>query len=220
VRLYGLIDPFGFGSAHLPNGTVAIQDPIVPRRVPTQRAARAALGLSDDAFVVGLLGAINDRKNPRVIAEACAQAFDSTNDKLLVVGKIEARARERIEGAGLNNQQIFLADGYVSDEDLVTAASACNIIALLYDNAQSPSGILALACQVGTLVLVPKDTQLADLAYWAGIGVPCAIDAQSAFNAIHKVIREGLRPEERVRNAISKLSDNDFVAKLTLLDSE
>jgi hypothetical protein len=69
-------------------------------------------------------------------------------------------------------------------------------------------------------VLVPKNTELADIAYWAGIGVPCSIDAQSAFDAIHRVIREGLRPEERVTNAISKLSDNDFVAKLTLLDSE
>jgi glycosyltransferase involved in cell wall biosynthesis len=219
VRLYGLIDPFGFGTAHLPNGTDAIRDPIVPRPVPTQDAARAALGISDDAFVVGLLGAINQRKNPGVIAEACAQAFDSTDGKLLVVGKVEARARERIEAAGLNSEQISLSDDYVSEQDLVTAASACNIIALLYDNAQSPSGILALACQVGALVLVPKNTPLADLAYRAGIGVPCSIDARSASNAIDKVIREKLRPEDRVRDAISKLSDNDFVAKLTMLGS-
>jgi len=220
VRLYALIDPFGVGTAHLPDGTVAIQDPIVPRQVPTQCAARAALGISNNAFVVGLLGAINDRKNPGVIAEACARIFDSTDGKLLVVGKIEAHARRRVEAAGLNDQQISLSDGYVSDEDLITAASACNIIALLYDNAQSPSGILALACQVGALVLVPKDTQLADLASWAGIGVPCSIDAQSASHAIHMVIRERLRPDERVRDAVSRLSDNDFVSKLTLLDSE
>jgi glycosyltransferase involved in cell wall biosynthesis len=215
VRIYSLVDPFGFTADSVPKGTTSIQDPILQRHIPTRSDAREKLGIVDDEVVIGLLGAIGPRKNPGVIAAACAETFATNPGKLLVVGTLAPGVKEEIEAAGLRKDQLILRDGYVSDDDLVDAARASDIIALLYDNAQSPSGILALACQVGSLVLVPQQTQLADIARLVGIGLPCRVDAISVTAAIAKAVERGFMLDPHARDARARLSDQDFVSKMT-----
>jgi hypothetical protein len=215
VKLYALIDPFGYRPDSVPKGTVAVQDPIIQRAVPTRHSARRRMGVLDNSLVVGLIGAIDDRKNPDIVAAACAHAFRQFAGQLLVVGRLSAELRERIESSGLTSQQLVIREGYASEEDLVAAATACDVIALLYDNAQSPSGVLGLACQVGASVLVPADTRLAEMAGMAGIDIACDIDALSAASALTSAVRSGLALRKtRIQEAASRLNDTDFTNKL------
>ncbi len=108
VPLYSLVDPFGFTAGSVPKGTIPLQDPIRPRQVATRSAARQKFGVSDHAVVIGLLGAIGPRKNPGVIAAACARIFSTTPGKLLMVGTIAADVKDQIHAAGLDQDQLIL----------------------------------------------------------------------------------------------------------------
>jgi glycosyltransferase involved in cell wall biosynthesis len=173
------------------------------------------MGVLDTAVVVGLIGTIDPRKNPDIVAAACAQAFQKFAGQLLVVGRLSEELGERIKSSGLTSQQLVIREGYASEDDLVAAAAACDIIALLYDNAYSPSGVLALACQVGASVLVPAETRLAEMASMAGIGIACDIDAHSAADAVTSAVQAGLALRKaKIQKAASRLNDADFTNKL------
>ena len=110
VRLYSLVDPFGFTAGSVPKGTIPLQDPIRPRQVATRSAARQKFGVSDHAVVIGLLGAIGPRKNPGVIAAACARIFSTTPGKLLMVGTIRRSSRGEFTPLALTKINLILQE--------------------------------------------------------------------------------------------------------------
>lgn len=214
ISVLGLVDAFGCATTRLAAGVRPVRDPITPRLPATRAAARATHGIPEDEFVVGLLGAVNARKNPGIVARGCAAVFADRPGRLLVMGKIAPEARAALNAAGLPQHQLDVQDRYVDEVELTTASAVCDVLALVYDNAQSASGIAALAAQTGTAVLVPVGTTLEAVAVGEGFGVATRPDELSIARALGIVIAESLRLSEGAARARACLGTDDFTSAL------
>lgn len=214
VGLFGLVDAFGAGKVHTTRCVVPVRDPVAPRRQVTRAAARLTLGIPDTDLVVGLLGAVHIRKNPGVVARGCSKAFTRYPGRLLVAGRVAPDARVALASSGLPQENLILEDRYIEEVELTAAAAACDVIALVYDNAESASGILALAAQTGTAVLVPPGTALSDVAVVHGFGVTASANADAIAQGLAQIVaqRDGLHRNAIVAAAI--LGTADFTRAL------
>jgi len=216
VALFSLVDSFGFTDDGVPAGTSPIADPVMPRALPSRAQARRRLGIDEDVLVVGLLGVIDQRKNPDMVATGCMEAFRHTKGLLLVAGQV--RMQDFPSDAvwqSMALHQIRLLDRYLSDDEMGAAAAACDAVALLYDNHESSSGVLSLAAQAGAAVIVPEGTRLERIAHAGGFGVATGFSASSVARSLEKVSAECERLSEAAQRASSRLGTSDFVTKLT-----
>ena len=207
VQALGLVDAFGFAADRLRDGVVPVADPVAARQVSSVGGA--------DRLVVGLLGAVDERKSPGLVAQACREAFDGSPGRLVVVGGISPDALLSLRTAGLTSDQLHVENRYVDEDELVTAAAGCDVIAVMYTNHDSSSGVLALAAQVGVPVLVPAGSRLAATAERGGFGVPAEPTVAGLADALR-----GLRAQQPALRAAAEragrlLGTDDFVDKLT-----
>lgn len=207
VQALGLVDAFGYGADHLLDGVVPVSDPVVARQIPA--------GSTTGDLVVGLLGAVDERKRPALVAAACREAFVEQPGRLVVVGRISVGASAALAQSGLSADQLHLENRYVDEDELVAAAAQCDVIAVMYANHDSSSGVLALAAQVGVPVLVPAGSRLAATAGLGGFGVPAEPTIEGVAMALLELRDQlpGLRLA--AREAGRRLGTGDFVQKLT-----
>lgn len=203
VRVYGLVDAFGRGAAELGGSIGPVADPVLPRSVPSVPSVSRAAGL-----VVGLLGAVDVRKNPALVARACAAVEGA---RLVVVGGVSAEALAVLAAAGLGDR-LSVDDRYVDEDELTRVAAGCDVIAVLYDNHDSSSGVLALAAQVGVPVLVPYGSRLAATA--GDFGLPTRLDVAAVVEALGVVARDGDALRAAARTAGKLVGTQDFVDAL------
>ena len=200
VSAFGLVDAFGHG-ADLRDGVVPVADPVLPRSIPeVQRAP---------GLVVGLLGAVDVRKNPALLAAACLALPEA---RLVVVGGVSPDALTQLESAGLGDR-LSVDNRYVNEEELVGAAAGCDVIAVLYDNHDSSSGVLALAAQVGVPVLVPAGSRLAATA--GDFGLETSRDLDDVVSTLRLLETRGDELRSAARSAGALVGTQDFVTKLT-----
>jgi glycosyltransferase involved in cell wall biosynthesis len=208
-QVYGLVDAFGYGAGLVGRSVVAVADPVAARAVPqVDRDVSPSL-------VVGLLGAVDLRKNPELLAAACRDVFQDVDGRLVVVGKVAAEAAEALAGSGLTKTQLTVENRYVDEGELASAAAACDVIALLYANHDSSSGVLALASQMGTPVLVPYGSRLASTAERGGFGLPAALSVDSVAAALRLAVSRAAELRAAALAAGQLLGTQDFVTKLT-----
>jgi glycosyltransferase involved in cell wall biosynthesis len=207
VRIFGLVDAFGYDAALLLDGVIAVPDPVVARSAAPSppRAGR---------LVVGLLGAVDLRKNPDLLASACRDVFRGIEGQLVVVGRVSADALTALTSVGLTKTQLVVENRYVDEEELVVAAAACDVIALLYANHDSSSGVLALAAQVGVPVLVPSRSRLASTAGRGGFGLPAELTVAGVSSALRRIAEEGPELRAAAAKAGRLLGTREFVEKL------
>lgn len=216
VELFSLVDSFGFTADWAPAGALPVADPVMPRDLPTREQARRRLGIDEDVLVVGLLGVIDQRKNPDIVLAGCVEAFRHMKGLLLVAGQVRAQgfpSDSARPGWGLH--QLCLLDRYLSEDELGAAAAACDAVALLYDNHGSSSGVLSLAAQAGAAVIVPQGSRLARIAQVGGFGVGSSLSAPGIAGSLERVAAEREVLSRAALRASSRLGIADFVAKLT-----
>jgi glycosyltransferase involved in cell wall biosynthesis len=208
VEVFGLVDAFGYGADLLRSGVTPVADPVAERAVPE-------ISRDDSpALVVGLLGAVDLRKNPELLASACREVFRDIDGRLLVVGGVSAEAADALAKSGLTNRQLTVENRYVDEAELVSAAATCDVIALLYSNHDSSSGVLALAAQVGTAVLVPYGSRLAATADRGGFGLPATLTVDGVSAALRGAVERAGQLRAAARRAGELVGTEDFVTKL------
>lgn len=208
LEVFGLVDAFGYGADQLVGQVVAVADPVMPRRAAETPAEPAA------SLVVGLLGAVDERKNPGLLAAACRDVFTELDGRLIVVGAVTPEAAAALSAAGLTKSQLSVENRYVDEEELTGAAAICDVIALLYANHDSSSGVLALAAQVGTPVLVPQGSRLAATADRGGFGISAELTVEGVALALRQVRARGRELSAAAGRAGALLGTEDFVGKL------
>jgi glycosyltransferase involved in cell wall biosynthesis len=209
IELFGLVDAFGNAPAALPYGIEPVADPVLPRS-DVGPGARSA----GECLVVGLLGSIDLRKNPALVAAACHDRFSRSAGRLLVVGGVGNEAAVALESGGLGAEQLSVDNRYVSDEELFRAAAACDVLALMYDNHESSSGVLALAAQAGAAVVVPRGSRLAEVAVGAGFGVLSDFTVAGVSAALAEVADRRVELSEAAARAGVSLGTRAFVSAL------
>lgn len=219
VSLLSLVDSFGFTADGAPSGTLPVADPVMPRELPSRAQARRQLGIDEDIFVVGLLGVVDPRKNPDLVAAGCAEAFRHMPGLMLVAGRIQVPVLlSESAPLGLGKHQLQLMDRYLSEDEFAASAAACDAVALLYDNHASASGVLSLAAQAGAAVIVPKGSRLGEVARAGGFGVSSSFSTEGVARSLERVASEREALGRAALRASSLLGVSDFVAKLTRLD--
>jgi glycosyltransferase involved in cell wall biosynthesis len=157
--------------------------------------ARRRFDVPPEAFVVGVVGAVTERKHP----EIALRALTSLPDKVVVflAGSLSGGVRELVER--LPDQvrgRVIMVDRHMSDSDLGAAISACNAIALLHE-LDGPSGVLVSAASAGVPVIVGRSRWLRKVVRVHGLGTEAAHDTDSFAEAVLRLAEVPTVPTHR-----------------------
>ena len=112
---------------------------------------RAELGLDPDLVLVGILGAISDRKNVPMVAEAVARVGGDT--RLLLAGGLTDHVRDWLAGQPQDMLDVLIVrDEFLSNATLDAYVAACDVVSIAQDN-NGPSGIMGKTLAAGVPVL-------------------------------------------------------------------
>lgn len=211
-QVLGLGDPFGILASFGP-GFHSVPDPVAGRTLPARSDARARFDIDLARPVVAVLGGIDRRKNPGLVANAVASMSPETT--LLLVGTTTTDASTAVRQSALSRDRRVEVDRYVSEDEMSAAARCADVIAIMYDNHQSSSGILALAAQAGAPVVVPRGSRLEEVVTALGTGYGADFDTQQVADQLTSAIAERARFSTAIRAASARLGVDEFVAALT-----
>lgn len=137
----------------IPHGNYA---PVYPH-IPTQREARRALGLEDDAYIYLLFGQIRPYKGADIAIDALRR-LDAPDARLYVVGQQREHdhARDLEEAARRDARaHILISRDSVPDEQAALWLAAANCVVAPYREIYT-SGVLYLAATFGKPLIAPR----------------------------------------------------------------
>ncbi len=172
-----------------------VGDPVLMGHTPESVARlRRGWGLSEDVFWFGVVGAITERKNLPLTAEALAP-LGGFNVGLLIAGRCtdaaDSSAADAMAAARMAGVRIERSDRLLSDEEIDSAVAAVDCVVLLHSN-EGPSGILGKAAAAGTRVVAGGAMSLRSdvTALGSGQWVPLIVDeVTNAFKHAQQSIR-------------------------------
>lgn len=155
------LDPIPFEYVQRRGGDLArrgrlMPDPVEPAPRVSTAQARAALGIPTDGRYIGCVGLIDGRKGADTLIKAFAEADLAPNDRLLLCGKHSDPVREMLSGAYKplrDAGRVISFDQYVSQEQLLNAVSALDIMCTPYPRHIGSASILNRAAAAGKFVL-------------------------------------------------------------------
>jgi len=214
IDVYSLDDAFGFETS--PSSRLAgLKDPVDAPRARSRTLARSELGLPEKGSIVGLIGAMDVRKNPGLVARGSAAVLTGADDRLLLAGRLGHGVAEQVEHSGLGTNHVVRRAGYLSDDELIDCVSSCDVLALMYSNHNSASGMMALAAACGVPVLVPAGTKLADLACGLGFGVAVRTEQSAVSDGIRQALKTHDALATAALEAARALEVNSYVDSLS-----
>lgn len=153
----------------------AVEVAAFPPRDPAARAAlRSSLGLDDDAFVVGYLGALSTEKRPQLAIEAVAARPGA---HLLLAGDGPLRAELEEVAATLAPGRVHLLGAVRRPAEMLSAVDAL----LLPSQTEGMPASLIEAALVGAPVVATAVGTVPELVAELGCGVTVPADQPSAF---------------------------------------
>lgn len=168
-----------------------VQDPAICEASAVDRPAlRDKLDLPPDDVLVGILGAISDRKNVPMVAEAVRRVGGPV--RLLLAGGVEPFVADWLAAApdGLR-EHLIVRDEYLSNEALDSYVAACDIVSIAQNN-NGPSGIMGKALAAGVPILtagsVVRERELA--AAGPGTGRSTALTVEATTDGIRALLAE------------------------------
>lgn len=182
-------------SAGWPKGCALLQDVnLVAQGDYNQAEARRFFGIQPDVeIVLGLLGVLTRRKNPRMAAEA-ARIVARTSQRrtaLLCVGPVEDDSASDLKL--VDPVQLVHVAQFVSEADLSRALAACDVVLCLYTN-EGSSGIVTAALAHDVPVVAAGAQGVTAMVEKLGAGTCAALDAASVGAAVlHELSRYGQR---------------------------
>ena len=183
----GVVDRRPFLAALRP-----LRDPQAVTTTLTRAAARQRMGLSEQEYVVGILGGIDGRKHPELVLGALAEL--PADVRVLLCGRLYAPVPQQIAALPPSlRKRVTTREGTLPDEAMATAIKACDAVAVLHD-LDGPSGMLANALGLGVPVLVGESPWLRRVARATGGGVVADHDPASVAAAILTLRRSPAEP--------------------------
>lgn len=112
---------------------------------------RAELGLDPGLVLVGILGAISERKNVPMVAEAVRRLGGNT--RLVLAGGMTQHVRAWLAAQPREILDVLIVrDEFLSNELLDAYVAACDVVSIAQDN-NGPSGIMGKTLAAGVPVL-------------------------------------------------------------------
>lgn len=157
---------------------------------------RAELDLPAERRLVGIFGAINIRKNPRLVLESVISSGLTAD--LLIAGGVDAETRQWLDNLAPDDRaRVIVADGFLPDDVLDRYIAAADVVVLVM-NLEGPSGIQGKALAAGVPVVTggsrTREREL--VATRSGVAVDVTVEG----------IAEGLR-QVLVEGAGSKMAE-------------
>jgi glycosyltransferase involved in cell wall biosynthesis len=155
---------------------------------------RAELKLDPGLVLVGILGAISDRKNVPMVAEAVARLGGDT--RLLLAGELTSFVRDWLAVQPTEVLDVLIVrDEYLSSELLDSYVAACDVVSIAQDN-NGPSGIMGKTLAAGVPVLTAgsrvRERELA--AAGPGAGRSTELSVEGTVEGLRALARDRSRP--------------------------
>jgi glycosyltransferase involved in cell wall biosynthesis len=157
--------------AVIPHGTSMLER-------PSQRSARARLGLSSDERVLLLFGFIHPQKNLAPIIRAMHRMSEADSVRLLVVGSLQnaawynmlyLKALERLAKPNGHPSRVEFRIGFVPDAEVPWYFAASDLVLLPHwQGYGSASGVLHTSLAAGRPVMVSQSPKFGDIASLVG----------------------------------------------------
>ena len=160
---------------------------------------RAELGLDPDLVLVGILGAISDRKNVPMVAEAVGRVGGNT--RLLLAGGLTSHVRDWLARQPQDVLgTLIVRDEFLSNETLDAYVAACDVVSIAQDN-NGPSGIMGKTLAAGVPVLTAgsrvREREL--VAAGPGAGRSTELSVEGTVEGLRALARDraSFRPADR-----------------------
>lgn len=143
-------------SPKLKKRIVYIPDPAELKGNHSLQSARAQLDIPEDAKVILVYGALNERKGIQPLIESLCLANFHDNLHLLLVGKQSEGLKNSIQALAHKltvKKQLHILDRFVSQDEEQMAFAASNIVWLGYQGHFTMSGVLVLAATSGKPII-------------------------------------------------------------------
>jgi glycosyltransferase involved in cell wall biosynthesis len=138
-----------------------VPDPAEFKGNHTYESARRELGIPDDAIVILVYGAIDERKGLDVLVEALSRTDVSKRLHLLVVGKLQESIQPLISSSMfcslMKDGRCQVIDRFVDEDVQQMVFAAANLGWLGYSNHYTMSGVLILAALVGLPTIATRN---------------------------------------------------------------
>jgi glycosyltransferase involved in cell wall biosynthesis len=154
-----VLDPFalrGLEPLADENAFRLIPEPVEPMPKLDRRAAREMLHIPEGGRYISVVGGIMPRKGIDLLLAAFGEAKLAPDDRLLLVGKIDAAIRTFLEsryGALCRQGRIVAVDRYVTDDELHCGFLAADVVAVTHPRQLGSSGTLVRSAVANRPVL-------------------------------------------------------------------
>jgi glycosyltransferase involved in cell wall biosynthesis len=211
--LYFLTDAFGVITARRGYRWMQpIRDPAGRLPQIDRRDARSELGLSPDAYVLGLVGAVGASKHPRLTLDALRDL--PSRVVVLVAGRTDGATAEAVEAAQrspVTTGRVIWIDGYLTETHLGTCVSACDALMLTYE-LDAPSGMLATAIHAGIPIVAGGSRWVTRVVEHLDAGVTTPLNRQGVVRAVTTLM--SCPPRPRYFDAPYQSAGQDFCRAL------
>lgn len=169
TAVHQLVNAFGEGQQPLDHGLPTLRDPASLSSTKDRQQARAELGLDAQRQTVLVAGHINRRKGTSRILDAFAHL---TGPLLVVAGDISPEFRNDARLLRLVREgKAEVRDGYATNEQLDALIIAADLVLVVREHDEGPSGLLAQAAIRGRAVVTTGARSLARTVKQHGLGV-------------------------------------------------
>jgi len=181
--------------------------------------ARDQLNLPADAFAIGILGDVSERKRPDLTLAALPNLPPHVH--AVFAGRQDDEAARAITAAsrGPLASRIHVLDGYVDDDQLGLVLSAIDAVVLTH-TFDAPSGILTASVRAGVPAIVGGSLWMGRVVRELGIGVVCELTPEGVATAVRSVLGARDPYAGKLTAAASTLLSNDFGSRLLGVSDE
>ncbi|MCC4266749.1 hypothetical protein [Microbacterium schleiferi] len=173
------------------------------------------VGSSDGRVWIGLLGALNARKNVTRVLDAAAAIEDPQRIGVLLAGRVapaySAELAVSLDAARARGVTVHLEDRFLTDAELDFAIAAVDVAVTAYSH-DAPSGIFGKAASVGTYVVAAGNQSLREAI--APLGYR-AIYSELSLTGLRAALTEAVTSsQEHPREPIELAGPAEFAASL------
>ncbi len=162
-----------------------IPEPVEPIHVTAQGEAKDQLGLSRASRFLGFFGGANLRKGADLMLNAFANSPLQTEDRLLLMGRIEEPIRTMLQekyASLVSRGRIVLFDRFVSQAELELGLSAVDVICVPYPLQFGSSGFVVRAASVHKHLLTANHGWIGNMVNRFELGSTCDVRDPLAFS--------------------------------------
>ena len=184
------LDPIPYAAIKKIGGKLSDRNRIIPEPVESiprlvVMEARRQIGIPTDGRYIISLGSGDVRKGTHLLLQAFARAKLATNDRLLLMGKLDREIRALVTeqmGPWLRDGRLIIIDQYLSHELFCLGLNAADVICAPYPRHVGSSGIVVRAAAIGKPILASDYGWVGAVVSTFGLGGTCPVSNLDRFS--------------------------------------